>query len=187
MSAGSCRREPGAQSSSRAKPSASTARSTRRAQSRIEPASVLAHIAPDRSRAARSAPCRAPRSPARKRSIVRPRRFRVDVIGRHRRDAAPVVDAGRDQIGRSARAADWAAPGCSSPARTQPRHRDRSTAVVERPAPARCAMPVPGLARKFWTMISWIWPCASMQRRAAPAATRCAPRASRRCRSGCRW
>ena len=26
---------------------------------------------------------------------VRPWRFRIDVIGRHRRDAAPVVDAGR--------------------------------------------------------------------------------------------
>ena len=69
-------------------------------------------------RAARRAACRPPPCRARQRRELRPRRFRIDVVGRDRRDAAPVVDAGGDQLVERPGAAGWAAPGCSSPART---------------------------------------------------------------------
>ena len=49
-------------------------------------------------------------------SSSRPRRLGVYVVHRHRRHAAPIVDAGADQVVLVARRRDWAAPGRASSA-----------------------------------------------------------------------
>ena len=94
--------QPGAHASSRAKPSASAARSTgvcNAGSSQRSGALRIAGIDGEPLDQAFSG-----RRGVRPQSFDRgPRRFRIDVIGRDRRDAAPVVDAGRDQIGQAGR------------------------------------------------------------------------------------
>ena len=110
---------------------------------------------------------RARRVASRSRSICGPGRLGVDVVDGHRRDAAPVVDAGVEQGGEVARrqvrrrlhddlgGQDRAAPRRSS--RAGPR------ACGSGAPPSWC----PGLARKFWTITSCRWPWRRVQRRAA--------------------
>jgi hypothetical protein len=73
---------------------------------------------------------------------VRPRRFRIHMIDRHRRDAAPVVDTGGNQLGIIF--GDVAVPGCSSVARTDARRGNGPQQIVAGLA-ARCICA--GLAR----------------------------------------
>ena len=89
---------------------------------------------------------------------LRPRRFGIDVVGRHRRHAAPVVDAGRDQLGQRAAAQIGRRLDVHRRPEQHARDRDRPQMIgggrLRRIAPSACR----GLARKFWMMISWIWP-----------------------------
>ena len=90
---------------------------------------------------------------------MRPGRLGVDVVGRHRRHAAPVVDAGARPAAPGRRAAGWAAPGCSCAGpKHESRHRDRPERAPPSVGSAARAMRVPGLARKFWMITSWMWP-----------------------------
>ena len=152
---------PGAQASSRARPAVSMWRSTACAQRRGRASALGPQREWRAGCASRSTSVRpaAARSRARARE-VRPGRLGVDVVGRHRRDAAPVVDAGADRAAPSS-------PGCRLGGAWMfiagPRIR-RATAMVQTcsssAGSAAAAMRVPGLARKFWMMISWMWPCA---------------------------
>ena len=102
---------------------------------------------------------------------MRPRRFRIDVVGGDRRNAAPIVDARLQPAGAARRGSDWAAPGYSFPARRSGAP-PRWSKDAPRPwAPATSAMRVPGLGRKFCTMISWICPWASCRSRNASSAS----------------
>ena len=97
---------------------------------------------------------------------MRPRPLRVHVIGRQRRDPAPVVHAGGEQPGQLVRdRTGSAAPGYASSdrARSGPPRWSPGTPPGPRPAPDRIA--VSGLARKFCTITSWIAPyCRAIRR-----------------------
>ena len=76
---------------------------------------------------------------ARQLAQLRPRRFRVHVVRRQRRHAAPVVDAGRDDAGQHARAQVRRRLNAHLRAEHQARHGDGPTAAPPSPAPARGA------------------------------------------------
>ena len=118
----------------------------------------------DRSQGARPAPCPRPRSRAAGRSSVRPGRLGIDVVGRDRRDAAPVVDAGREQAVERVGIEVRRRLDAHLRRRTRGARARSSRDGPRATAPARRAIAVPGLARKFWTMISCRWPCSRVQR-----------------------
>ena len=113
-----------------------------------------------------------------------PRALGVDVVGGDRRDAAPVVDAGVEQVGRAASArTGWAAPaggrrraGSRGPGRWR---RAKSSCGH---GGAAC-IAVPGFGRKFWTITSCTWPwrrwLAAMASRASTRSARSSPMPTR--------
>ena len=114
-----------------------------------------------------------------------PRRLGIDVVGRHGRDAAEVVDAGLEQARElGVREVRRRLHG-DVERHQQPRDRDRPEVVVERglrrPRPSWC---------RAWRGSSARSPPAGGRGARAARAARAAPRraraASRRCRSGCR-
>ena len=102
---------------------------------------------------------------------MRPWRFRIDVVGRDRRNAAPIVDARFDQPAQRDRGSDWAAPGCSFRARRSGAPPRWSKDALRATGAGTSAIRVPGLGRKFWMMISWICPWASCRSRNASSAS----------------
>ena len=153
------RRRRGAPASRRVGARARLAR--RRKPARVDVAVV------DRRRRGRSV------KPARAQAVaerveVRPGMARVDVVGRHRRDAAEVVDARARAAARRRRGSGSAAPA-----------RDTSASRIRRAIATACAISSsvglgralhrrrPGAARKFCTMTSWMCPCARCSARIA--------------------
>ena len=95
--------------SRRGEPRAATSRVGARASARVEEARRARRSG--RRSAARGAQREArARAGLAERVEVRPRVARVDVVGRHRRDAAEVVDARREQRLGATRGSGWAAP-----------------------------------------------------------------------------
>ena len=124
---------------------------------------------PDRSAA--GAPARAP-APGRplQQSHLRPGSFRVDVIDRHRRDPAPVVDA-RVQQSRELLEAQ-VRRRLDVPRRPEhdPRRGGRPEHVGQRRL-RRLRHPRPCLRAKFWTITSCTWPKRSPSSRIASSAS----------------
>ena len=154
MSTGSASREttnghvaasrPGAQPSSRASPSASRARGAPPA-ARAGSSHVRVEERRDRRAAAARARARATRVAAREPVELGPRRLGVDVVDRHRRDAAPVVDAGVEQprkvvVGQVRRRLHVTRPRAAAAARPRSsRAAPRATARDARPSASRAS------------------------------------------------
>ena len=174
---------PGAQPSSRASPSESASAQRVRQHARVDPVGV--EPARDRrcSRGASSSPRLARRVAQ---QLDRgPRRLRVDVVDRDRRDAAPVVDAGVEQR-REVLASGSAAPGGA----TSGGSRSRAAAIVQRCSVERRLRRVRHLRARLGAEVldDHLLHVAVPRVRGARsrAAPRAAPRASRRSRSGSR-
>ena len=141
-----------------------------RRPARSQRSGVAAHR-PDRPAGAAPAPC--PSRRCARASVVdlpatAPRGSRDRASPATRRPSrsmpAPIscsIDAGR-QVGRRL--------DVHRPARGSAAPRRWSTAGRRGPAPAASARLVSGLARKFWTMTSWMWPCCACRSRIASSA-----------------
>ena len=145
-------------------------RSTRRAQCRIEPSVRRVGHRPDRSRAARPVPCRPLRSRARSTSRCGHGASGLTWSGvtgdTPPQSLMPAAIKRRRAPGLRLGGAWMFIAGSNS---------SRAIAIVQRCSSSggagRPAMRVPGFGRKFWMMISWMWPCASLRSRSASSAS----------------
>ena len=139
-------------------------------------------------RAARAARSPASAVSARQLVDVRPRPLGVDVVGRQRRDAAPVVDAGAQQqaeLGGVRQVRRRLHPRLR--AEHQPGDGDGGDVLLQLQVVVRPASPCRGFARKFWTMTSCTCPCRCADGPDLQDRRRPARRSSRRCRAARRW
>ncbi len=144
-----------------------------RANPRLSENRRMCGVMPDRSRSQAASHRRAPAANRSARSLpaasvarassneMRPRRLRIHMIRRHRRHTAPIIDARPHQAVERLRLQVRRRLNRHALPEQQASHGDSPELFLQDPARVPFAILVPGLARKFWMMISCRLPCAS--------------------------